>query len=114
MQRDEDLDASDDEVRSVDSVNITAVRDCVIEDDQICYVCATEKGEEVYDRSELMDGGRQQKLVLAFERKRPPMWDLFCPFCKDDGCEECECPDCERTCRFFRGINYGCEAHPVV
>ena len=110
---DEELESDDS--CSVDSINITTVKERVIDDERICYLCGNERGgDEVYDRSDLMDGGRQQRLVLTFERKRPPTWDLMCPFCDDEGCEECECPDCERTCRFFKGVNYGCEVHPVV
>lgn len=109
----EDLDESDG--TSVDSIDVQRVTALHIMDDRLCYECVGSDGDsEIYDRSDLIDGGRIQSLVLAFERLNPPLWDLMCPFCDGDGCEECECPDCERECRFFRGINYGCAKHPVI
>jgi len=106
---------SDEDARSDDSFTVTAVNQWVIEDDRLCYVCVLDDGsEETLDRSDLMDGGMQQKLVLQHEKRHPPPWDLLCSFCDGDGCEECECPDCERPCRFLRGVNYGCARHPVI
>lgn len=105
----------DDEVCSVDSIDIDAIIELDTEESRVCYLCKDSSGEEgIYDRSDLMDGGKHQKMVLAFERRHPIPWDPCCPFCDGEGCEECECPDCERNCRFFCGINYGCPHHPVV
>lgn len=113
--RDEQIDSDDDDCKSTDSIRIEAVLEWAVEDERLMFRCENDDGaDEWYDRSDLMDGGRQQKLVLAFERKNPPPWDLMCPFCNDEGCEECECPDCERPCRFICGVNYGCQKHPVV
>jgi len=109
----EDLSESDAE--SVDSVTITEVLEMCLEDDRLGYLCRTDENcEEVYDRSDLMDGASNQKLVMRFERKHPPPWDVVCFYCDGEGCEECECPDCDRTCRMIRGVNYGCPCHPVV
>ena len=58
MDNTSDLD-TDDDARSTDSINITTVKERVIDDDRICYLCANaEGGDDVYDRSDLMDGGR--------------------------------------------------------
>lgn len=112
-----DEELSDGEsARSDESIHITRVLGLVVdeEDMRLCYRCVNSDGcDEIYDRSDLMDGSKHQKLVLDYERRHPPNWDLMCPHC-DDGCEECECPDCERQCRFFKGVNYGCKVHPVV
>lgn len=108
------------EAESVDSVIIDEVIEMVLETEsdgkrgRLCYLCRAADYEEVFDRSDLMDGGPQQKLVLQFERKHPPPWDEVCMHCDGDGCEECECPDCDRLCRFIDGTNYGCPRHPVV
>ena len=34
--------------------------------------------------------------------------------CECEGCEECICDECGRKCRHIKGLNYGCELHPVV
>ena len=81
----EDLDSED--ARSDASVEITAVIEAVI-DEGLCYRCMTSEGEEIFDRSDLMDGGKQQKLVLAFEKRNPPKWDDVCPVCGGEGCED--------------------------
>lgn len=109
-----DLDSDD--ARSEDSIHITEVLSWdVDEDERLCYLCRNgDGGEEYYDRSDLMDEGAHQRLVLRFERQRPPPWDPICPFCDGEGCEECQCPDCDGECRFFHGTNYGCPYHPVV
>ena len=109
------------EAMSCDSVDVERV--CLLDPMSIfpgqtlAYICETSDGdEEVYDRSDLMDGGRIQKLVLAYERKNPPPWQP-CPLCggdEDCECEECVCDECERPCRFLNGTNYGCPYHPVV
>jgi len=108
-----DEDLEDDDAMSVDSVTIERVVEAVL-DPGLCYRCVTCNGIEIFDRSDLMDDGDQQRLVLAFEKRNPPPWDEECPVCGSEGCEECECADCERKCRFIAGINYGCEKHPVV
>ena len=101
------------EADSVESVVVERILE-MVEDGGLCYRCSTNTGEEIMDRSDLMDGSTCQRMVLAFEKRNPPPWDDACPICDGEDCEECECPDCERTCRFFRGVNYGCEKHPVV
>ena len=111
----EDLESDD--AQSVDSVDIARVLDWKIDedDDRLILLCEDTNGnEEWHDRSDLMDEGRQQRLVLGYERKHAIPWDPFCPCCGGEGCEECECSDCERPCRFLRGVNYGCVCHPVV
>ena len=67
------------EAMSCDSVDVERV--CLLDPTSIfpgqtlAYICETSDGdEEVYDRSDLMDGGRIQKLVRAYERKNPPPW----------------------------------------
>lgn len=104
---------------SVDSFCIDEVLEMVLDTDdtnaRLSYLCHTvDGGEEVFDRSDLMDDGPQQRLVLQFERQKPPPWDAVCSFCGGEGCEECVCEDCERACRHINGINYGCCKHPVV
>lgn len=106
---------SEDEAMSTDSYTIVEIKRWGLEDGRLCYVCVLDDGsEETIDRSDLMDGGSQQKMVLQIERRDPPPWDPDCPSCDGEGCEECECPDCERPCRFLQGINYGCPRHPVI
>lgn len=114
----DDLDDESD-AGSIDSFCIDEVLEMVLDDEdaeaRLSYLCLTTDGvEEVFDRSDLMDGGSQQKLVLAFEKRNPPPWDLECSFCGGEGCEECVCETCERPCRHINGINYGCCKHPVI
>jgi hypothetical protein len=110
-----DVDLDEDEALSEDSVDVEVVLEMHLDEGNLSYLCRnTDKSEEIYDRSDLMDGGRQQALVLSFERRNPPPWDEICSHCEGEGCEECECPDCERHCRHICGVNYGCERHPVV
>jgi hypothetical protein len=111
---DEDCDESDDNV-STDSVDVEAVIDMVLEDDRLLYLCRTsENTEEIYDRSDLMDGARIQSLVTAYERRHPPPWDPVCVHCGGEGCGECVCEECDRECRHINGVNYGCVKHPVI
>ena len=110
----EDLESVD--MMSEDSVINEIIEHC-IEDDRLCYVCDTNGSEteyEIYDRSDLMDGGYRQRMVLAFEREHPPPWDEGCSVCDGEGCEECICEECERPCRMLNGISYGCPFHPVI
>ena len=96
-------------------VEIVEVLEMHLEGDQLNYLCkTTEDTEEIFDRSDLMDGANQQKLVLAFERKHPPPWDEVCMYCGGEDCEECVCEECERPCRHINGVNYGCTRHPVI
>lgn len=105
----------EEDARSDDSYTVVAVKRWVLEEGRLVYECELDDGStETVDRSDLMDGGAQQRLVLAHERRCPPPWDPCCPCCDGDGCEECECPDCERQCRFLQGVNYGCSRHPVI
>ena len=108
-------DLSDEESTASDDTVICDVMEWCIEDDRLCYVCHTEFGEvQTYDRSDLIDGGQRQRLVLAYEAAHPPPWDDVCMYCDGDGCEECVCDECERPCRHINGINYGCVRHPVI
>jgi len=111
----EDLEATSEDEGSVDSQMATEILEMRLEGNELCYLCATSENKYVLiDRSDLMDGSEQQKLVLKFERKWPPPWDLICTYCENDGCEECICDECERPMRHINGVNYGCEKHPVV
>ena len=118
-----DVDSEDDDACSTDSFTITKVLGMIPpdadEDGRLCYLCKNaDKCEEVYDRSDLMDGGDNQKLVLAYERKYMPFpgppWDEECTYCNGEGCEECICELCDRPMRHINGVNYGCIKHPVV
>lgn len=113
----EDLESECESNDSVDSVSIEEVLEMVLPDDapnKLHYLCRNDDGEEIYDRSDLMDGGRMQRLVLQFERQNPPPWDPVCTHCDGEGCEECICDVCDRPCRHIGGVNYGCVKHPVV
>ena len=104
-----------DEECSEDSVTVDEVLEMVLEGDALHYLCRKEDGsEEVYDRSDLIDGAEIQRKVLAFERRHPPPWDTVCMYCENEGCEECICDICDRRCRHIGGVNYGCSRHPVV
>ena len=116
MEDDEELTDCESQ-SSLDSFCIDEVINMVLDDDdkRLCYLCRNGDGaEEVYDRSDLMDDGVTQRMVLKFEREYPPPWDPVCTFCNGDGCEECICDECERPCRHIHGVNYGCIRHPVV
>ena len=56
----------------------------------------------------------KERLVLQFERHHPPPWDEQCMICGGEGCEECECEECDLPCRHINGVNYGCRKHPVI
>jgi hypothetical protein len=113
-------ECSSDEAMSTDSVEVVSVERRVEDPDGLCYEVTDEKAERyIMSRSDLMDGGRNQLMILRYERRNPPTWDLACPVCyatldSDDGCEECWCPDCDDKCRFLSAVNYGCCKHPVV
>ena len=113
MSDDESIES--DGAESVESIDLVEILSIDTEDGYIGYLCRNaDLTCDVYDRSDLMDDGRHQRMVLAFERQHPIPWDPICPVCEGEGCEECECPECDATCRFFQGINYGCPLHPVV
>ena len=119
MDAHEEMDLESDSGDSADSFCIDEVLEMVLDagdrNARLCYLCRTvDDVEEVFDRSDLMDDGPQQRLVLQFERRKPPPWDIVCVYCGGEGCEECVCDDCERPCRHINGINYGCCKHPVV
>ena len=106
---------SDDDQLSVDSFTVTEVIEMVLEDDKLQYLCRTAHDEEeIIDRSDLMDDGPHQRLVMLYERRHPPPWDDVCSFCDGEGCPECICEECERICRHINGVNYGCVKHPVI
>ena len=109
-------DCASDSADSADSFCIDEVLEMVLDSNLgLCYLCHTTSGEEeIFERSDLMDGASQQRLVLQFERKHTPPWDEVCSFCGGEGCEECVCEDCERPCRHINGVNYGCCRHPVI
>jgi hypothetical protein len=111
---DEDLDTED--ALSEDE-EIDEVLEMVRPDDtpnHLHYLCRVGAHTELFDRSDLIDGGHHQELVMAFERAHPPPWDTVCSYCDGEGCEECICDLCERRCRHIGGVNYGCMRHPVV
>jgi hypothetical protein len=114
--RSDDEDLGEEDARSDDSYIVTKVNRWQIDDEKrLVYECEMDDGStEVLDRSDLMDGGPTQRMVLQIEKRVPPPWDPLCPYCDEEGCEECQCPDCERECRFLHGVNYGCPHHPVV
>ncbi|MAH41467.1 MAG: hypothetical protein CMO41_04390 [Verrucomicrobiales bacterium] len=104
---------------SDDSFCIAEVLEMVLDEDdsnaRLCYLCrTTDDVEEIFDRSDLMDGGLQQQLVLRYEKLHPPPWDEVCSYCDGEGCEECECEECDNRMRHINGINYGCCKHPVI
>ena len=107
---------SDDDAMSVDSVTIEEIIMMHVDKDgKLSYLCKTsDRTEEYFDRSDLMDGAAQQKLVLSYERINPPPWDTECVWCEGVGCEECTCDICDRKCRHICGVNYGCVKHPVI
>ena len=117
MESGEDLES---EAESEDSIpEVLSVEEWVLEEgDRLAYLCNCVGGEtHIVDRSDLMDGGKSQRLVLRFERDAKMPWDAVCPVCGEEWeCDECQCPEenCERPCRFMMGVNYGCEKHPVV
>ena len=108
-------DVESEDAMSTDSIHVVAVTRMCLEDSMLSYECMRDDGvTEIVDRSDLMDGGTHQKLVLAFERQNPPPWDTECIHCEGVGCEECICDECERPCRHINGVNYGCVLHPVI
>lgn len=119
---DSDFVASSDEVQSDDASSVDSIANVVEvlsmdldEEKRLGYLCRLASGEEeVFDRSDLMDGGQMQNKVLRFERMNPPPWDIICEHCGGEGCEECLCDECDRPCRHIAGVNYGCIKHPVV
>lgn len=122
MADDENLQSDAESERSEDPIQVAQIQRSIIDDSgYLCYLCVTKEGRvEQVDRSDLIDGGRHQRMVLDFERRNPPAWDDVCPECEnepgdpDTECEECVCPDCDRACRFLNGVNYGCVRHPVL
>tara|TARA_A100001015_G_scaffold284586_1_gene351222 strand:+ start:136 stop:474 length:339 start_codon:yes stop_codon:yes gene_type:complete len=110
-----DNESIEEDARSVDSVCVVEVLEVQFLDGFLGYECKTSDGTiDVFDRSDLMDGGPTQAMVLAFERKHPPPWDVECVHCQGEGCGECLCEECDRPCRHINGVNYGCVKHPVV
>ena len=104
---------TDDEM-SDESYEVLEILEMVLEDEYLFYRCRTDGGEEVVDRSDLIDGSARQRMLRQFERANPPPWDDECTHCEGVGCEECICDECGRKCRHIKGLNYGCELHPVV
>ena len=108
-------DDSDEE--STDSIDVNVILEQQLEGDTLMYLCKQAGGEKaVFDRSDLMDGAKHQRLVMDFEKRHPPPWDAVCSFCggEDDGCDECVCDECGQPMRHILGVNYGCVRHPVV
>lgn len=104
--------------RSTDSLDVNVIVGRVseaLEDNELVYICRSTTGAKVeVDRSDMMDGGKHQRLILDFERRFPPPWDETCSYCEGAGCEECICDECDRPMRHICGVNYGCVRHPVV
>jgi len=56
------------------------VKRWLIEEGYLLYECELDDGStHIVDRSDLMDAGAQQKMVLKHEKQFP--WDPICPFC---------------------------------
>ncbi len=107
---DEESESSEEELEVIEVLSWVLDENC-----RLAYWVECVGGKkELVDRSDLMDGCKAQRLVLKFERRNKLPWDQECPHCGTEGCDECECPDCDRMCRFMEGVNYGCEKHPVV
>ena len=71
------------------------------------------------DHSDLWDDGPNSKQIKAYNKKHPVDWDHFCNECcevigDDVGCAECRCDECNAPCRILRGVNYGCDKHPIL
>tara|TARA_Y100000768_G_scaffold388182_1_gene382654 strand:+ start:3183 stop:3536 length:354 start_codon:yes stop_codon:yes gene_type:complete len=115
------VDDSDDclsDVCSTESLDVNVIEAWIeeeLEEGILVYRCREVDGTIVeVDRSDLMDGGKHQRLVMDFERRMPPPWDKVCSYCDGEKCEECVCEECDRPMRHIKGINYGCVMHPVV
>ena len=103
------------ETCSLDSVHVDEVISMELRENKLFYLCRTSDDTQEYmDRSDLMDMGPHQSLILKYEREHPPPWDEVAMFCDGEKCEECVCDICNRKCRHINGVNYGCTQHPVV
>jgi hypothetical protein len=112
---DADAELSEEEEVSAESVDINAVERWILEGNELLYECRDLAGTHVIvERAELVDGGKRWRLLCDCERNNPPPWDETCMHCGGEGCEECECEECDRPMRHINGVNYGCEKHPVV
>ena len=74
---------------------------------------------EWVDRSDLWDYDAVSRMINEYDCSHPIRWDTVCQHCgaefnSEDGCEECQCDECERPCRHLCGVNYGCRKHPVI
>ncbi len=78
---DEELESDDND--SVDSFCVVEVLQMVLDDEdmhaRLCYLCRTEQGvEEIFDRSDLMDDGEQQKgQPHKLHPRAGPLGELF-------------------------------------
>ena len=69
-------DLGEEDNASTDSINIEQILELVLPDDdpnQIHYLCRNaDNTEEIYHRSDLMNDGAEQMMVLQFELRHPP------------------------------------------
>ena len=74
----------------------------LIEEGCLLYECELDDGStHIVDRSDLMDAGAQQKMVLKHEKheslpRTSSRGTRSAHSAHGEGCEECMCPDCER------------------
>ena len=111
-----DLDDAMSDV-SEDPIQVARIVRWLIDDDgYLAYEVITRDSTcESIDRSDLMDSGRHQRMVLDFEKRFPPPWDESCPLDSDgEECDDSVCDECERRNRFLNGVNYGCSKHPTL
>lgn len=84
------------------------------------YVRLDDGTEKWVDRSDLWDDGNNSRKIDRFDHSYPIEWDETCEDCGEEldadhvGCDNCRCPDCDMPNRMLEGVNYGCEAHPVI
>ena len=114
-------DCESEGARSNDTVDAIDILDMVVEYgldgkfESLSYECTCSDGSvEVFDRSDLMDDGPMQRMVLKWEKRSPPPWDTICCYCDGEKCEECVCEECGAPNRQIEGVNFGCERHPVI
>ena len=112
-----DLESEDE---SVDE-EVESVLDRYNDDGTLEYLVRYKGGStlEWVDRSDLWDFGAASRMINDYDKSHPIAWDTVCqhclsPFNSEEGCEECQCDECDRPCRHLNGVNYGCVKHPVI
>ena len=123
MSDQEEYEGEEEEEEDSSSYDITFVN--VLDRRQaggrLCYLVEYAAGEQEWvDRSDAWDFESNTRKIVQYDLKNPVAWDTVCNFCntefisRDEGCEECRCAECDRTCRHLLGVNYGCVKHPVI